>query len=74
MTDWAAASKRQAIRKYGAIGARAAEASAGTNGMHPFRRVGPTKVELREQASAALADYSGPIIKLQASRRKTLGR
>jgi hypothetical protein len=70
MTDWAAVSKRSAIRKYGALGARATEAVAGVNGMHPFRKPGVPKAVLREQAAEALASYAGPITRCAPQRRR----
>jgi hypothetical protein len=57
------------VLKYGAIGARATEAVAGANGLHPFRPSGVPKAVLREQAVAAMADYSGPITRCAPKRR-----
>jgi hypothetical protein len=73
MSDWAAVSKRTAIRRYGAIGARCSEASAGVSGPRPFRRPGVSKTELREQAAEAMASYEGPITRCAPKRRKAGG-
>jgi hypothetical protein len=42
---------------------------AGVCEPRPFRP-GVPKAELREQAAAAMAGYEGPIVKVQAKRRR----
>jgi hypothetical protein len=58
--SWRTVAERARIRRHGAVGARGTEAAAGVSGPRPFRP-GTSKADLRREAEAAVAGYSGPV-------------
>jgi hypothetical protein len=67
LRSWITIKQRSRIARNGAIGARHVQAAPGA--AHPLSP-GPSKVELREQAAAAVASYDGPITRCPSKRRK----
>jgi hypothetical protein len=67
--SWRTVADRSRIRRHGAVGARGTVAAAGLSGPRPFRP-GRSKAELREQAAAALASYSGPVTRCPLKGRR----
>jgi hypothetical protein len=67
--SWRTVAERARIRRQGAVGGRGTEAAAGLSGPRPFRP-GTSKADLRREAEAAIADYTGEITRCPSGRRR----
>jgi hypothetical protein len=67
--SWRTVAERARIRRRGAVGARGTEAAAGLSGPRPFRP-GTSKADLRREAEAAIAGYTGEIKRCPSARRQ----
>jgi hypothetical protein len=67
--SWRTVAERARIRRQGAVGARGMEAAAGLSGPRPFRP-GKSKAELRREAEAAIAAFTGTITRCPPERRR----
>jgi hypothetical protein len=67
--SWRTVAERARIRRHGAVGARGTVAAAGLSGPRPFRP-GTSKAELRREAEAAVAGYTGKITRCPSKDRR----